>query len=99
MTRTMRLAAAMAVIGLSIADIASTALALDRGAIETNPLMLFTQEHFGGSWYLTKIGVTLVVAYLIISLQQRWVSASGIVAITFFAVVFPTINIFQLVTQ
>lgn len=69
-----------------LADVWSTAYALDRGAVEANPAIRWLMERFGRGWITAKIAVATLGAYAV------WLAAGDvgvlIVALVFFGIAF-----------
>lgn len=69
-----------------LADVWSTAYALDRGAVEANPAIRWLMDRLGKGWIAAKIAVATLGAYVL------WLAAGDIgvliVALVFFGIAF-----------
>lgn len=69
-----------------LADVWSTAYALDRGAVEANPAIRWLMDRIGKGWIAAKIAVATLGAYVL------WLAAGDIgvliVALVFFGIAF-----------
>lgn len=67
-----------------LADVWSTAYALDRGAVEANPAIRWLMDRLGKGWIAAKIAVATLGAYVL------WLAAGDIgvliVALVFFGI-------------
>jgi len=56
---------AVAIVLLGLADVVTTALVLDRGGKEANPLMRWLMDKLGNGWMVVKLALHIFVAALV----------------------------------
>ena len=65
--------------GLQLADIVTTNMALGvPGNWEANPLMAWSQAHFGALWWLPKIGAVFLFCLGAPLMRRRWLIIFGV---------------------